>query len=290
MMRDDFAAFILTHKRPDRQKTLNLLQRAGYTGKVFLVVDDEDPTLDEYKRLYGDRVVVFSKDAGRAITDDADNHPKGRSVVYARNMCWDIARSLGVRYFIQLDDDYQGIEIRQKSDLSQCSARPYGYADDIFSALIEWLECDPRILSVAMAQGGDLIGGPNKSKGVWSRRKAMNTFVCATDRPFKFRGRLNDDVNTYVALGRRGHIFLTTMQALMHQPRTQSAPGGLTEVYLESGTYAKSFMSVMWEPSCVKISVLGGPCKGKPGYWRIHHYIDGPKAYPCILPERYRKP
>ena len=44
-MRDDFAAFILTHGRPDDILTTKTLrQYAHYTGKIYYVVDDEDPS------------------------------------------------------------------------------------------------------------------------------------------------------------------------------------------------------------------------------------------------------
>ncbi|EFI4081186.1 TPA: hypothetical protein J5F60_004390 [Escherichia coli] len=43
-MRDDFCVFILTHGRPDKVLTYRTLRRAGYTGKIFIVVDDEDKT------------------------------------------------------------------------------------------------------------------------------------------------------------------------------------------------------------------------------------------------------
>ena len=105
-MRDDFCAFILTHGRPDNVKTLKTLEKAGYTGKVYIVIDDEDDNEQEYRKI---------------------------------------------------------------------------------------------------AQGGDFIGGAkslNFRKGIL--RKAMNTFICDTERPFTFVGRINEDVNTYVTLGSRG--------------------------------------------------------------------------------------
>lgn len=46
-MRDDFCAFILTHGRPDKVLTYRTLRRAGYTGKIFIVVDDEDKTRNQ---------------------------------------------------------------------------------------------------------------------------------------------------------------------------------------------------------------------------------------------------
>ena len=60
-MRNDFCVFILSNGRPDNIKTLETLQRSGYTGKWYIVIDDEDPTGNQYKSTYGDKVLVFSK-------------------------------------------------------------------------------------------------------------------------------------------------------------------------------------------------------------------------------------
>ena len=46
-MREDFCVFILTHGRHDRVHTYNTLLKAGYTGKIYIVIDDEDQTAEE---------------------------------------------------------------------------------------------------------------------------------------------------------------------------------------------------------------------------------------------------
>ncbi|HEC4426053.1 TPA: hypothetical protein ACGTJ8_004598, partial [Escherichia coli] len=56
-MRDDFCAFILTHGRPDKVLTYRTLRRAGYTGKIFIVVDDEDKTRHQYMAEFGEQVL-----------------------------------------------------------------------------------------------------------------------------------------------------------------------------------------------------------------------------------------
>ena len=58
----------------------------------------------------------------------------------------------------------------------------------------------------------------------------------------------------------------------------------MTDVYLDSGTYVKSFYTVMMAPSCVEIRRLG------PVNQRYHHSISWDHAVPKILNERYRKP
>ena len=114
----------------------------------------------------------------------------------------------------------------------------------------------------------------------------MNSFICSTDRPFQFFGRVNEDVNTYTTMGRRGDLFFTVMQAKLDQKQTQSNSGGMTELYLDSGTYVKSFYSVMYSPSCVKVGVMGDPSCD---HARLHHVIDWARTAPLILREEHRK-
>lgn len=49
-MRDNVAIFIITHQRADKQLTLKMLKSCGYTGKVYLVVDDMDSQIAEYRK------------------------------------------------------------------------------------------------------------------------------------------------------------------------------------------------------------------------------------------------
>ena len=57
-MRKDFAIFILTHERPDKQSTLSNLIMQGYTGDWYLVVDDEDKSIDKYIENFGEQIQV----------------------------------------------------------------------------------------------------------------------------------------------------------------------------------------------------------------------------------------
>ena len=69
----------------------------------------------------------------------------------------------------------------------------------------------------------------------------------------------------------------------LDQPQTQANAGGITEAYLQYGTYVKSFYSVMLCPSCVKISEMGQSHK------RIHHLIDWEVAVPKIVSSKFKK-
>lgn len=154
--------------------------------------------------------------------------------------------------------------------------------DRVFEAMLDFLD-QSKASSVALAQGGDFVGGV---EGRWYKRilrKAMNSFFCRTDRRFKFFGAVNEDVNTYVSLGNKGQLFLTELLASLHQKETQQAEGGMSEAYLDFGTYVKSFYTVMVCPSCVKVSVMGNKDM------RVHHKIMWKYAVPKIISDKWRK-
>ena len=111
-MRDDFCAFILSHGRPDRVYTYKTLKRSGYTGKIYIVIDDQDKTADEYRKRYGNEVLQFCKEEYALKLDEGDNTGKRISTIYARAAMFDLAQKIGCKYFIQLDDDYTEFKFR----------------------------------------------------------------------------------------------------------------------------------------------------------------------------------
>lgn len=283
MSLDNFAVFITTHGRPDRVVTYKNLRRSGYTGPIYLIVDNEDETVDRYRELYQDQVIVFDKLKTSYTVDAGDNFPNRKAVVYARNECFDVADNLGIEWFVQMDDDYN------KFQYMFDSSRKFKHItiknlDDVFRVYLEYFKSIDAHC-IAFGQGGDYIGGGmgTLTETIKTRRKVMNVFFLSTQRRFDFVGRMNDDVNAYLTHGNCGKLMFTILQVGINQDETQSASGGMTDVYLESGTYQKTFYSVMYRPSCVKVYVVGTTHR------RIHHHTNWNNAVPCILDEKYRK-
>ena len=99
---DNFVVFILTHGRADNVITAATLKRCGYTGKTVIVIDNEDETAEEYKKKFGaENVYQFDKKAVSITFDTMDLSEDRRTIVYARNVCFDIARELGYKYFLE---------------------------------------------------------------------------------------------------------------------------------------------------------------------------------------------
>lgn len=283
MLPDDFCIFILTHGRPDRVHTYDSLMKAGYTGKLFIVIDDEDKTADGYRQRFGNKVLQFCKADYAASTDEGDNFQHRKAIVYARNACWDLAKQVGCRWFCQMDDDYTAYELRYDSSGNPCSPAVRKRIDSVIHELLEFYKSS-KAWCIAMSQGGDHIGGGGTAS---LRRKCMNSWFCSVEKPVRFFGHMNEDVSAYVTLGRRGLLFFTTTQAKLIQKPTQVTAGGMSDLYLSAGTYAKSFYTVMAAPSCTQIGLMGDPRSTNAP--RIHHKINWHTAVPKIIREEHRK-
>ena len=281
---DDFVVFIICHEKPENIVTLNTLLRRNFTGHYKIVIDDEDKYFNEYIEKYGgDNICVFNKETVANTIDEMIVNPNRSAIVYARNACFNFAKNLGYKYFIELDEDFTDIRLRYEENTVLHGAVCEN-VDKIFLAVFEYFEKNPAIKSIALSQGGDFIGGSGSYN--WRRqlnRKCMNSFFCSTDRPFSFDGVLNEDVTTYCTYGMRGDLFFTVAKASIEQLPTQSASNGITDLYRGMGTYYKSFFSVMSCPAFVKVSIMGDK------YYRIHHKIAWENAVPKIISGRYKE-
>ena len=288
MKNKNFVAFILSHGRADRVVTYDSLKKSGYTGRIVIVLDNEDPSAPEYISRFGsENVVIFDK---AAIAETFDEGVPGdrRTIVYARNACFDIARKLGYRYFIELDDDYTVFEWRFDNRLRYITKdKAIRNLDAVFDIMLDFFKKIPA-KSIAMAQGGDYLGGGagGEGKQLRTKRKAMNSFICDTERQFTFLGRINEDVNTYTRNTSTGDLFLQIQQVCLLQKQTQSNAGGMTEVYLDSGTYLKSFFTVMYQPSSVKVRTMGNEYVNQK---RLHLRVNWMLTAPKILKEKFKK-
>lgn len=285
MTPNNYAVFILSYGRPDNIVTIPTLRKAGYEGKIYIVVDDKDKTLEQYKANFGEDLLVFSKDELKGSFDIMDSSDDDRCVVFARNKVYDLAREKGLDYLIVLDDDYKQFCYRFDENYKYITAtKPIRNMAKIFDYMIEFVANSP-VKCISFAQGGDFIGGKTggMAQAVQTKRKAMNLFVFDVNRPLEFTGRINEDVNMYVRQGILGDIVLTTTQLSLEQATTQANKGGLTDIYLAKGTYVKSFYSVMASPSSVKINLMGNKHR------RLHHIISWKNTVPKIVQEKHKK-
>ena len=282
-MENNFCIFIISHGRPNDIITLNTLNKLGCKSKIYIVIDNEDKKADEYVLKYGDLVHIFDKKHYASLVDQYDNFENRRTTTHARNFCFDLAIKLNVVYFLVLDDDYTNFRFRIDDKINHNKRGPsvIKNIDDIFLSTLDYYK-NSNFKSICFAQVGDFLGlESNFYRKGGPKRKAMNSFFCSINRRFWFISRLNEDVNTYMSLGHLGNVFITIPFIQLEQKATQKTKGGMTEAYLNSGTYVKSFYTVLCRPDCSKISLMVGN--------RIHHLINWKVAAPCIIDEKHKK-
>lgn len=293
MVRDSFAAFILSHGRANKVVTVNTLKKEGYTGKWYLLLDDEDDQIDIYKKNFGEEhIIIFSKKEIAAEFDIMDNFDGNKVIVYARNALNKIAKDMGLKYFWELEDDYYDFSIRMEMG-DHLPILQVEDLDGIIEAFLDFLDTT-KIKTIAFAQTGEMMGGKNGT--VWKervKRKAMNTFFfqvenAPTSPGDQFIGRMNDDVNWYIDSGKRGNVILQTSEITLTQEETQKNKSGNSTVYKSMGTYVKSFYSILTRPDCVKIHILGSNHLNSMDQ-RIHHKIYWENCVPKIVSSKFKK-
>lgn len=281
--RTNFCIIIISHGRPNDIYTLKTLSEVKCTIPTYILIDNYDKKADDYLKKYKKQVFIFDKDKYAAMIDQYDNFNNLRTTTHARNACFDLAKDLGYKYFLVLDDDYTSFRFRINSKIEHSKKGPpvLKNIDAIFESTLNYYK-KSNFTSICFAQGGDFLGIESEfyRKG-GPKRKAMNSFFCSINRRFWFVSRLNEDVNTYMSLGHTGLVFLTIPFVQLEQKTTQKTKGGMTEAYIDSGTYVKSFYTVMCRPDCTKISLMSGG--------RIHHSIDWQIATPMIIRDSCKK-
>lgn len=274
MNKDKFGIFIFCWGRPNFSNTIKTLRRCGYTGDIYCLLDDLDETRFDYIKRYGkEKCFVFDKKQIASKSDPMNNFGRLDSTLFVENVMFDAAKHFCLDYFCAMCDDYTQFSHKREKE-RRCKR-----LDEVFTFFIDFLKNTPLVKCIAFAQGGDFS---NIGKEM-TKRKVMNSFICCTERPFVFKGAMNDDVNMYVYNGVRGALFFTYMRFMLHQPPTQIVKGGLSETYKHFGTYVKSFYSVMLWPCAVKVCMMG---QKNP---RIHHVIDYNKTVPKIIDEKWKK-
>lgn len=281
MENKDFAVFILSHGRADTITTYKALRDGGYTGRTYVVIDNEDDQEDLYRQKFGDDIIQFDKRDYLEKTDLGDLDTDRRIGVFARNFIQDEAKRLGYKFHLQLDDDVHGFTYRFAQG-KVLRALHCSHLDEVFSGMVEYMKKTP-ITSLSFALSAYNMGGVDGSIKDGMTRKTMTTFLMRADDLRYFHMRMNDDITTSLINGMRGKLYYSYLPIEVEVDKTQVKAGGMTDIYQKNGTYRKSFYSVMCCPSCVKVSAMGITD------YRIHHTISWNNAVPKLLSERWCK-
>lgn len=280
-MRDDFAFFIVSNGRPNNQATLDQILNSGYSGDWFIVCDDLDVKLDEYKERYGDKILVFNKVEWAEKTDTYESSHDLRSVVYARNASIQLARDLGYKYMAQFDDDQKRFTLRVEEGDKLRSQVVEENMDAVLSAYVQLLE-DTPIEVLAMGNGMNYIGGLNgafqKRMGTW----LYSTFFIKLDSEIEFRGLHNEDYILTSHYAKRGHLLYNIYDVQTNDFQRGTNEGGLFDIYQATSSYQLAFYAILESPdsTLIRTDSLGQSHISQYQKYRI----------PRLLNEKWRLP
>lgn len=150
----------------------------GYIGKIFIVVDDEDKIWNQYMVEFGEQVLVFFKVDIVSCFDEVDNFCDCCLIFYVCNVCFDLVKLVGCKYFIQFDDDYYEFQFWVDCNYDQVYFL-IRKLDVIFFEMLVYYELI-FVFFIVMLQGGDFFGD-NGGYVLWVKCKVMNSFICLVD-------------------------------------------------------------------------------------------------------------
>lgn len=265
----------------------DLLRKTWGDDCVILLYDSNHKELAEDAARKGWRTEVFDWDSTIAKMDSAGwtRHYAARKKVVApaRLAAYDVARKLGIRFFMELDDDWNGIQIPSYiSDQLPSRKRlyikkePEDFAIKYFKSIVERIFdlVEETGSTIAFVQSGELLSADVSHYHF--KPKTMNTFILDTENPMPFGG-FNEDVNVYCRRNMEKPCFQVGYLIWSH--------GGsqLRQGIEYTGTWEKTFATVIVNPTATRLSTfknMGAGNDDNMNYSRIHHNVQYERTQP----------
>lgn len=265
------AVFIITHKRADEQLTLRTLQSLNCSLPIYLIVDDLDPQLSQYKDKYGDMVKVFSKEEVRKSTDTVDNFHILNSALFARVYCQTLAQEMALDHYAVMDDDISSFKAR----FNEFGLTKTYSIKDITPILQESFRLlDETCLSATgYGNAGAYFGGLTKAY----EYNVVQVYIFKTSKAPEFKGTRSEDEIANLLAGIQGTPMISNRHLSFAMPPRGSNAGGLHDDYhLFATMFVVNMYSVIVSPSSRYIVPDGN-------FRRV------PNSYPKILEEKWKR-
>lgn len=231
-----FAIFILSHGRADKQTTLEMILKKGYSGDWFIVCDDEDDQLRDYQTKYGEKkILVFSKKDVMQRIDTVDNFKRRSTVLYARTAAYEFAEKMGYEYFVQTDDDHTNLIFRYLEDGS-LKSKNVEDIDSVLNSLIEFYS-KTNIQIMAFGADYDYFGGAQSNRFMAGLSDSCPScwFFCSVARGHHFISSFAEDLVYASYADRTGDVYKSVVNIQLVYPKAGSGDGGMSESYKEMG-------------------------------------------------------
>lgn len=275
---NNFAILIKSHKRANSLLTYETLKNTGYIGDVYIIVDDEDNQLAEYKKKYKKNIKVFNKDEMLKYADTIDNLKNKNNALLPAIYANILANELGLEYYMLIDDDISSIRERYEEN-GKLKGRDIKDINKIISLFINYME-KANISVLSFGNEGGYIGGANgKFKNGIGRNNNQN-FIIKTKDNISFLGTRNEDFNMVAHYSKLGKLIFEIYRIGIKSPERGTNDGGLQDDYKQSGFYTANFYSIIVAPYCCKIGSRNNKITLKRNWERFA---------PMVISEVYKK-
>lgn len=277
-----YAVFICTHGRPDSQYTLETLNRCGYTGKVYLIVDDEDDTVHNLMKNTQDKasIAMFNKQMYIDKSDTGTNEDQRKCILYAKNFCEDFAKGLNLDAFIIADDDITKFRYRYVED-NKLKTLNITEMDAIIEAYLEAMfDCDMAATGFGFTQfyfsGIHSFDNDNIQK----YRVPYNFVFRNSKHRIDWMSWFGEDIITAVYYGRIGEYMTAIPYVQQEIVPLASADGGMKDTYDSNSDVRLAMQNVMYLPTELKAYQYKG---------KFMASINRDNAFPRVINSRYKK-
>lgn len=282
----DSAIFITSHERPDMY-SYETLRRVGYTGKIYIVLDDKDRMLDEYTAKYED-VFIFNKEKYVPITDlgSSQIHPKLSAVLYPRLEVEQLAKELGLSTFVVMDDDVKNFRYRYPSeDGRSCKSGVIHNFDKVLDIYFEFMQisgaqCMSFTNNFMFVHGAASVFKDGRS---FERRSCHNVFLRMVSRPLNWTFAMNEDYISALREGSLGNLWLVppfVEEQLVDMNNFKEQKGGMFDFYQSTSSFERAFYATVACPWCCKPVMYGN---------KFVIGVDKDRAYQKIISSSFKK-
>lgn len=253
-----FAVFICTHGRPDKQHTLETLREGGYTGRIILVVDDEDTTYNEYFIRYGHgntfdaELIQFSKSRYIAKSDTGTNEDQRKCILYAKNFCEDFAKELNLDAFVIADDDILKFRYRYIEDgkLKSFDVKNMDKVIELYSEFI--LKHNITATGFGFTQFYFTGIHSFENNNMQKYRVPYNFVFRNSKYEVKWMSWFGEDIITAVYYGRIGQLWTAVPYVQQEIVSLATAEGGMKDTYDNNSDVRLAMQNVMYLPTELK--------------------------------------
>ena len=275
----NFAIFICTHGRPYAQFTYNALRTAGFTGKIYLVVDDEDSTVPALQEL-GYDILQFCKqyyidtvDIGRRRSD-----AKRAAILYAKCACEDFAKELQLDAFVIADDDLTNLRYRYEED-GHLKSLKVSNLDKVVENYCEYM-LESGVCMTSFGAMPLYMAGIVTPKKIEEARIPYNILFRNTSIPFNWISEMNEDIISVLA-DKSGH-YIQMLPFIKYDMKElhAGAQGGMTANYKAMTLFQRVQTIIMYDPVSVYYIAM------KTG---ITHAVHKELAFPKLISSSCKK-